>query len=406
MLKRILRRVVGPARTELDDLGRTLKRLSDAQRDQSSEIVRRLEQLADLIGQRATGKDANEILHAMRATTALVARGLPASEGDDAQAVRLNEALDGIAKGSRPIIVGPWTGEVGFELLYWIPFVEWFRRRWRLDPERLVVVSRGGTAAWYGLERSRYVDLFSLMSPAEFRERTDRHEHKQREVSALERAIVGDVQARLGLADAALLHPRLMYRLFAPFWRDEAGFGLIDRFTVHRRIAAVDDPAAAGLPSDYVAVRFYFSDCFPDTTDNRAMAARAVETIAQYAHVVLLNPRLELDDHADADAVTTSRVSSIAEGLPPERNLAAQTAVIARARAFVGTYGGYSYLAPLCGVPAIGFYSERDFKLHHLATAQRIFAGLGPATVLAVNTGDANLVELAARGIATKSVAT
>ncbi len=40
--------------------------------------------------------------------------------------------------------------------------------------------------------------------------------------------------------------------------------------------------------------------------------------------------------------------------MTPERNLAVQTAVIARARAFVGTYGGYSYLAPFCGVRCAG----------------------------------------------------
>ena len=29
---------------------------------------------------------------------------------------------------SEPILVGPWLGEVGFELLYWIPFLRWFAR--------------------------------------------------------------------------------------------------------------------------------------------------------------------------------------------------------------------------------------------------------------------------------------
>ncbi len=59
------------------------------------------------------------------------------------------------------------------------------------------------------------------------------------------------------------------------------------------------------------------------------------------------------------------------------RNLAVQTAVIARARAFVGTYGGYSYLAPFCGVPSLAFYSEPTFKVHHLQVAQHVFATAG-----------------------------
>ena len=394
MLTRILRRLAG-SDTELEDLARSVKRLSDAQRDQSAELLGRLGQLADLIGQRATAKEASEILHALRSTTALVNRGLPAAERDPESDARLNEALDVLAKGTRPILVGPWTGEVGFELLYWIPFVEWFRTRWRIDPERLIIISRGGTEAWYGVERARYIDVFSLMSPAQFRERTDPHAHKQRDLSPLDQAITGDVRARLGLEDAALLHPRLMYRLFGAYWRDEAGFGLLDRFTIHRRIRPFDDPAVAGLPSDYVAVRFYFSDCFPDTPLNRAFAARAVDGIAQQTHVVLLNPQLDLDDHADVGIAGSSRVLRIAEGLAPERNLAAQTAVIARAKGFVGTYGGFSYLAPLCGVPSLAFYSERDFKLHHLAAAQRIFDRLGDATVVAADTHRSGLLHLA-----------
>jgi hypothetical protein len=395
MLTRLLRRLAGADDAELKDLARAVKRLSDAQRDQSAELLGRLGQLTDLIDQRATAKDATEILQALRSTTALVTRGLPEAERDDEGEARLNDALDAIAKGTRPIIVGPWTGEVGFELLYWIPFVEWFRTRWRVDPERLVIVSRGGVAPWYGVDEARYVDLFSLMSPAEFRERTNEHAHKQREVSPLDQAIAGDVRARLGLADATLLHPRLMYRLFGAYWRDEAGFGLIDRFTIHRRIAPFDDPAVAGLPPDYVAVRFYFSDGFPDTAANRAFAARAVTTVAQQAHVVLLNPGLALDDHLDANLAASSRISSIADGLTPERNLTAQTAVIARATAYVGTYGGLSYLAPLCGVPSIAFYSERDFKLHHLGVAQRVFERLGGATVIAVDTRTAGLLQRA-----------
>jgi ADP-heptose:LPS heptosyltransferase len=120
-----------------------------------------------------------------------------------------------------------------------------------------------------------------------------------------------------------------------------------------------------------------------------------VRAIAERVPVVLLNPGLTIDDHADAASAPSARIISIADRLVPERNLAAHTAVIAGARAFVGTYGGYSYLAPLCGVPAIAFYSDRAFKRHHLAAAQHIFEGLGSATVVAIDTRHADLVQLA-----------
>jgi hypothetical protein len=89
----------------------------------------------------------------------------------------------------------------------------------------------------------------------------------------------------------------------------------------------------------------------------------------------------------------------IADLMCPERNLEIQTAVIAGARAFIGTYGGYSYLAPLCGVPSIAFYSERDaFFAHHLELAERVFRRLGAGSLVPIDVRDAGLLRLALGG--------
>ena len=40
---------------------------------------------------------------------------------------RVTARMARIARSRLPVIVGPWTGEVGFELLYWIPFLQWVR---------------------------------------------------------------------------------------------------------------------------------------------------------------------------------------------------------------------------------------------------------------------------------------
>lgn len=45
--------------------------------------------------------------------------------------------------------------------------------------------------------------------------------------------------------------------------------------------------------------------------------------------------------------------------MTPGTNLEIQTTVITRARAFVGTYGGLSYLSPLYGVPALAALANR-----------------------------------------------
>jgi hypothetical protein len=110
--------------------------------------------------------------------------------------------------------------------------------------------------------------------------------------------------------------------------------------------------------------------------------------------VVLLNPPFQVDDHRDVDFRSAGRVIAIANQMAPPRNLAIQTAVIARAKAFVGTYGGYSYLAPLCGVSSLALYSESTFKCSHLNVAQHIFRTVGGASLVPVDVASLPAVRL------------
>jgi hypothetical protein len=74
------------------------------------------------------------------------------------------------------VLIGPWTGEVGFELLYWAPFVRWAVDKFRIDPARVTLLSRGGTASWYGIEGARYLDVFELSSAGRVQDADGRQE--------------------------------------------------------------------------------------------------------------------------------------------------------------------------------------------------------------------------------------
>jgi hypothetical protein len=269
-------------------------------------------------------------------------------------------------------------------------------RTYHIAPERLWVVSRGGTRAWYGDIATRYVDAFEFYSPDEFRAATAEAK-KQRRIGEFDAELVERVTSTHDLGRPELLHPGLMYRLFMPFWKDLATIARVDKYAAYDRLAAPDDPVLTGLPRDYVAARFYFSECFPDTAANRAFVASTIDGISRQAPVVLLNTPFAVDDHRDADSAG-GRVHTVGAHMAAPRNLAVQTAVIARARAFVGTYGGYSYLAPFCGVPSLAFYSEPTFKVHHLQVAQHVFARLGGATVVPLNVSAAPVLRLALSG--------
>ena len=78
----------------------------------------------------------------------------------------------------------------------------------------------------------------------------------------------------------------------------------------------------------------------------------------------------------------------------PHRNLEVQTRLIAGARGFVGTYGGFSYLAPFYGVRSVSFFSRRaGFESHHLQLADRVFDQLLPGGFVALDRRAHELVE-------------
>jgi hypothetical protein len=353
----------------------------------SAVSVRSLEQRIEALQLQARHQDRT-------VSEALERVGLLDGQGMDDR--RFSKRMEELLRHERPVIIGPWTGEVGFELIYWIPFVRWVTQTYALPPDRLWVVSRGGTRCWYGDMAAHYVDAFEFFAPESFRTATA-EARKQRREGTFDAELVKRVAGRYDLGRPDLLHPGMMYRLFMPYWKNVASIARVLEREVHTRLTPEVDRALSDLPDDYVAARFYFSDCFPDTPGNRSFVTSTVRWISRHTPVVVLNMPFAVDDHHDAD-LAGDQVLNVAAHMTPERNLAVQTAVIARAQAFVGTYGGYSYLAPLCGVDSLAFYSERSFKMHHLHVAQHAVSTIGGASLVPLDVTAASLFALVPGG--------
>jgi len=298
----------------------------------------------------------------------------------------LLQALETV-NGSGDVIAGPWTGEVGFELLYWIPFLNWLCDQ-GLDGRRLIVVSRGGTSPWYRHLTSRYVELLDLITPGQLRERTVRPDEKRKQYDPkrpLDQEILSAVEAKTGVSGANVVHPGAMFRLFGALWRKRATIDLVDSFTSYRPLGQPLPAAASlGLPEDYVAAKFYFSDAFPATDENRTFVADLLRRVSAQAPVVLLGTSVQIDDHSDFDA-SGSQLRVIDTADDPQSNLSRQTDIIRGARGFIGTYGGFSYLAPFYGVRSVSFFSRRSFEPHHLELASRVFDKLLPGGFVALD---------------------
>lgn len=310
------------------------------------------------------------------------------------RAAEVERYLARLATDPRPILVGPWLGEVGFELLYWIPFLRWFVEKHGIAPGRLIALSRGGAAAaWYRSFAGATYDALAFMSQEEFRRKNTTRserlgEQKQIAPTALEAELLAVVRRRHA-ADYVTLHPSTMYRLFAPYWW---GHQPIEWVRAYTRFAPLAAPGAEiDLPADYTAVKFYFNDCFQDTPENRDFVERTIAELSAEGPVISLSTGVSLDDHAPCEP-DVAAMRGIGDLLTPQNNLIVQSAIVARARRFVGTYGGFAYLAPLYGVPATSFFSEPGtFSVRHLNLMLDVTRSAGrPQLLQVLQTGSVN----------------
>lgn len=279
------------------------------------------------------------------------------------------------AQGEGPVVCGPWTGDPDLELLYWIPFLRWCRRRYKIDKERLVCVSGGDCAAWYeGL--GTYLDLSELFEPEAQRalERDRRLELQRRGkkfgATDADRQIFRRLDRRLAFRGFGVLSPWVMHLLFERYWAGEAGPLFLAEHARHQPLKIKEKRARQlfpDLPQRYLAMSFEDAANFPDGPETRRIAGQLVRDAAQAVEVVVLvsegrggAPRSEIGEARGVRWIE----------LDPIRAQGAGSAVVAAAAGFVGAQNWLAYVAGLQGKPAICVQAEPDARqMVHRATA-------------------------------------
>jgi hypothetical protein len=309
-----------------------------------------------------------------------------------ARDVSARRALRVAAAGSGPIVLGPWLSEVGYEALYWVPFVRWFTRHYDVDPERVIALSRGGVSAWYGGIASRYVEQFELFTPQECAARNEarRGESDQKQLarSAFDEEILSRARARLGLGDAAVCHPSAMFGLLRQFWLGNDSLQYVLDYTDYAPIGAIapaELPPLPPLPDRFVAVKFYTGRALMDTPGHRELLRGLVERISRKYPIVTLNTNLALDEHEDYVFQNIPGVITLDRWMTPQNNLGVQTEVIRRASRFVGTCGSLAWLAPMLGTDTLAVYADDHFLTPHLYAARHAYASMGAARFTAMD---------------------
>jgi hypothetical protein len=293
-----------------------------------------------------------------------------------------------------PIVVGPWLGESGYELLYWIPFVRRIVETYNVPRDSLFVVSKGGTAAWYGDLATHYTDIFSLMPldemNAAFAEdsrpqgqwSTIKQQERER-TAAVAQEIVRRVAALHGFDEVTQFDPDVLTAVFRPYWSERESIAYVEQYSSYTAIQP--PPRPDGLPPEYVAVRFYSNMFVPDTDENRRFVSDTIDEIQRDFPVVLLDQPVSFGGHRDLSDRTKPALRVFGDSMELATNYAVQTAAIGHARAFVGTFGSLSYLPVLCRVPSIAVHAEPGRRLlrkhrmtrRHFAVVENLSRHLG-----------------------------
>lgn len=297
-----------------------------------------------------------------------------------------------VAAATGPVIAGPWLAEVGYEVLYWIPFLRWFCDAHRISRDRLVVISRGGMETAYRDIGSTYLDLFDLVTPEQLAarnaERRADHEgggQKQSSPSTLDEDILAAARTRLGIAGGDVCHPSLLFGLFRHVWHGNLPMDFFWRRTRYALLSQSGNQALANVPDDFIAVKFYNGPALSVGDETREAVRALVEQAASIAPVVCLDTDFGIDEHRDFDLRGLPGVTSAGALMTARTNLGVQMSLIARSRFFLGTCGGLAWLAPFLGVPTVAVYDNDKMLATHLLIARQAGALAGAAEFSALD---------------------
>ena len=219
-----------------------------------------------------------------------------------------------------------------------------------------MVVTRGGAGVWYRDLTNRSVEIFDLIGADAFRDHAATW--KQHQISPFDRQLLAGAIAAAGVRRARLLHPQVMYRLLTAYWKEEAVLEPIGAFL---RYGPLPPPPPHPV-TEYAPCR---------VRRGEVLFQPVVSRHRRQPRVCAAHDRRGggTDARGDVERRRTARRSSrrpdrVGRPRPDDRAPTFATTLPHRApssrgaRGFIGTYGGFSYLAPLYGVDSLSFFSD------------------------------------------------
>lgn len=274
------------------------------------------------------------------------------------------------ASDADTIVLGPWTGGLSAEAVYWLPFVRWAADR--LGRERLVAVSRGGVAAWYAESAHEYLDILDYFTPSELGQGTDgpagRPGDVPRRSTPFDRQVVRVVKQAVGTRKVRTLHPSAVGVLGHRYWKG----GPVD--------ALLKCAVAAPLPASgrrsrsggvFVALHGDGPTQSPDLEPLRAL----LQALSSRREVVVSGGGPGLWD-------ALGSLPGIRRWAPrcSDSGYAAELIeAVSSTSAFVGLGSDFDLVPALCGVPTLLIRPPDASDQRHVERAQQLVEETGGA---------------------------
>ncbi|MBF0239526.1 MAG: hypothetical protein HQM12_17625 [SAR324 cluster bacterium] len=303
---------------------------------------------------------------------------------------RINSLTQTLPKNNLPILIGPWLGEVGPELLYWIPYLLKIREEGWFENHRLIAISRGGVDAWYQNIVDEYVDVFDFLTTEEFRDINHERVNELKVIKQIswqnsEKSLIQKIAHSKKYSDFLTLHPSIMWSEVFGHWNRDSSIqkpdfeSLWNILSPQKFIHPVEKHTRKvtelNLPEKYIAAKFYFSDhSFPKTEKNIRFIQETLKHFSQKMPIVSMGIPHIIDDHESFIPQDSFNIIDISNKLKLASNLGVQTEILRRSCGFIGSHGGFVILAAFLDKADISFYgSDKPLKNNHEPLISRLF---------------------------------
>jgi hypothetical protein len=283
------------------------------------------------------------------------------------------------------LIIGPWYSEIGYELLYWLPYL-WKRFATDIKKyERIIVISRGGVGAWYSwIKRAEYVnieDIDSKLLNKIFTERKHGSFQKQMKFGTHEKKILDKFFSKYSInkEDCDILDPSFIFLSIWGFLLEERGVKSlkpllhkdfkIPKNDLHSNIILDENNYFSEL-QPYIAIKIYSNSCL-EINDNSTFYLNKIKLILQRFkklnyNFVLLDFDIG-DDHSQMklnnelfDDLNIKRMSQMIDEIDVKNNIGIQSQIVKFSKFTLTSYGGFSYLAPMYDLKSLSISNKNE----------------------------------------------